>query len=80
MKTNVYNVIWADDEIDSFRMDKITMSIMKSQNIHLLDYAHNSTELREKLNELEDMVDAVITDGNFDKKKDSRRQSIYFWS
>ena len=66
---NVYNIIWADDEIDSFRMDKITMSIMKSQNVQLLDYAHNSTELREKLNEWEDIVDAVVTDGNFDKKR-----------
>lgn len=67
--TNVYNIIWADDEIDSFRMDRITLSIMKSQNVQLLDYAHNSTELREKLKEWEDIVDAVVTDGNFDKKR-----------
>lgn len=69
MEANVYNVIWADDDVDSYRMDDVTIRIMKSENVKLLDYAHTSTELREKLNEWEDMVDAVITDGNFDRKR-----------
>jgi len=69
MAANVYNVIWADDDVDSFRMDDVTKRIMKLENVNLLDYAHTSTELREKLNEWEDMVDAVITDGNFDRKR-----------
>ena len=69
MEANVYNVIWADDDIDSFRMDDVTIRIMKSEKVRLLDFAHTSTELREKLNEWEDMVDAVITDGNFDRKR-----------
>lgn len=69
MAANVYNVIWADDEIDSYRRDDTVIKILRSKHIQLLDYAHTSTELKEKLNEWEDMVDAVITDGNFDKKK-----------
>lgn len=69
MAANVYNIIWADDDVDSFRMDDITQRVMNSEKVRLLDYAHTSTELREKLIEWEDMVDAVITDGNFDRKK-----------
>lgn len=69
MAANVYNVIWADDEIDSFRRDKSVVSVMESQNVKLLDFAHTSSELKEILMEKEDMVDAVITDGNFDKKR-----------
>lgn len=69
MAANVYNIIWADDEIDSFRRDNSVLSILKSQNVNLLDFAHTSSELKEKLEEWEDRVDAVITDGNFDKKK-----------
>lgn len=69
MAANVYNVIWADDEIDSYRRDNTVTTVLKSQNVHLLDYAHTSSELKEKLTEWEDIVDAVITDGNFDKRK-----------
>ena len=69
MAANVYNVIWADDQIDSFRRDNDVLNIMKLQTVNLLDFAHTSSELKEKLTEWEDMVDAVITDGNFDKKK-----------
>lgn len=69
MAANVYNVIWADDEIDSLRRDKSVVSVMESQNVNLLDFAHTSSELKEILTEKEDMVDAVITDGNFDKKR-----------
>lgn len=69
MAANVYNVIWADDEIDSLRRDKSVVSVMESQNVKLLDFAHTSSELKEILAEKEDMVDAVITDGNFDKKR-----------
>lgn len=69
MAANVYNIIWADDEIDSYRRDNTVTTILRSKNVKLLDFAHTSSELKEKLNEWEDTVDAVITDGNFDKKK-----------
>lgn len=69
MAANVYNIIWADDEIDSFRLDDSVIGMLKLHNINLLDYAHTSSELKLKLEEWEDKVDAVITDGNFDKTK-----------
>lgn len=69
MAANVYNVIWADDEIDSFRLDDSVLGMLKLNNINLLDYAHTSSELKLKLEEWDDKVDAVITDGNFDKTK-----------
>ena len=69
MAANVYNIIWADDEIDSFRLDDSVTGMLKLHNINLLDYAHTSNELKLKLEEWEDKVDAVITDGNFDKTK-----------
>ena len=69
MEANVYNVIWADDEIDSYRRDNTVINILRRKQVNLLDFAHTSSELKEKLNEWEDKVDAVITDGNFDKKK-----------
>ena len=69
MAANVYNIIWADDDIDSFRRDNSVISVMRSNDVNMLDYAHTSSELKEKLIEWEDKVDAVITDGNFDKKK-----------
>ena len=69
MAASVYNVIWADDEIDSYRRDITVTTILNNQQVKILDYAHTSSELKEKLNEWEDVVDAVITDGNFDKRK-----------
>lgn len=69
MEVNVYNVIWADDEIDAYAANKAKMDIMQKANIRLLATAHTSNELREKLNLYESAVDAVITDGNFDRTK-----------
>lgn len=69
METNVYNVIWADDDIDSYRDDQDALDILDSHHVKIIDWAHTSNELREKLDEWGDKVDAVITDGNFDKKK-----------
>lgn len=70
METNVYNVIWADDEIDVYYINnEINKSRLRKENVNVIGYARTSNELREQLNEMEDMVDAVITDGNFDKKR-----------
>lgn len=60
MKVNVYNIIWADDDIDSLRRDQDYKDILKNENVFLLDYAHTSLELKEKLDEWGDMVDAII--------------------
>ncbi len=69
METNAYNVIWADDEVDIFYRDEIVQKTFKKYGINILDIAHTSAELREKLTDWEDKVDAVITDGNYDKRK-----------
>lgn len=69
MEANVYNVIWADDEIDAYTANEAKMTIMRKANIRLLATAHTSNELRDKLNLYESAVDAVITDGNFDRTK-----------
>ena len=71
METNVYNVIWADDEVDIFYRDENVQRTFKKAGICIIDIAHTSAELREKLTEWEDKVDAVITDGNYDKRKTS---------
>lgn len=71
METNVYNVIWADDEVDMYYRDVIVQKTLEKVGVHIIDVAHTSTELREKLSEYEDIVDAVITDGNYDKRKTS---------
>ena len=69
MKANVYNIIWADDDIDSLRRDPDNKEIMAEENVFLLDFAHTSFELKEKLEEWGDQVDAIITDGNYDKSR-----------
>ena len=71
METNVYNVIWADDEVDIFYRDENVQRTFNKYGIKILDIAHTSAELREKLSDWEDKVDAVITDGNYDKRKTS---------
>ena len=69
MKANVYNIIWADDDIDSLRRDPDNKEIMAEEDVFLLDFAHTSFELKEKLEEWGDQVDAIITDGNYDKSR-----------
>lgn len=71
METNVYNVIWADDEVDMYYRDVIVQKTLEKAGVRIIGVAHTSSELREKLSEYEDMVDAVITDGNYDKRKTS---------
>ena len=71
MKASVYNIIWADDDIDSLRKDSDNIEILKEEDVNLLAYAHTSNELKEKLEEYGDMVDAVITDGNYDMSRES---------
>ncbi len=71
MEKNVYNVIWADDEVDMYVHDEIVKKTLKKAGVSIIADAHTSSELRERLSEYEDMVDAVITDGNYDKRKTS---------
>lgn len=66
----VYNVIWVDDEIDSLISDMATKRCLKLNGIEIIS-AHNALELREKMDVCYDRIDAVITDANMSKRKDT---------
>ena len=65
MKMNVYNIIWADDEIDDI-LDEITISELKDDGFEVVGVAHDGQELETLLKNL-DKVDAVIVDANFNE-------------
>ena len=62
---NVYNIVWADDEIDDL-LDDETVDELKEQGFNIVGMAHNGKEL-EQLLEKPKMVDAVIVDANFNE-------------
>lgn len=67
MNTNVYNVVWADDDIDALivRFEKR----FTNNGIHIIGRAHNGEELEQCLGEKKNMVDAVIVDANFNESE-----------
>jgi|GEM_PF-4676263 len=65
--SNIYNVIWADDECDTLRKDDSVRRAFDDNNIEVLQWAHTSQELKDALETYKDKVDAVIVDGNFSK-------------
>lgn len=65
MKMNVYNIIWADDEIDDI-LDEITISELKDDGFEVVGVAHDGQELETLLKNI-DKVDAVIVDANFNE-------------
>lgn len=71
---NVYNVVWADDEIDEL-YDDFTKEELASEGINIVGIAHDGREL-EKLLEQPESIDAIIVDANFnetDKPIESER-------
>lgn len=68
MNTNVYNIVWADDDIDALfnnyekRFKKNGLSIIKC--------AHDAKELEDQISELGNRIDAVIVDANFNYSKE----------
>lgn len=70
MQKHVYNVIWADDEIDSIISDMATKRCLKSNDINIIP-VHNASELREMMETCYDRIDAVITDANMSKHGDA---------
>ena len=65
MKKNVYNIVWADDEIDDI-LDSDTISDLKDDDFNIVGVAHDGEEL-ERLLKNPEMVDAVIVDANFNE-------------
>ena len=67
MTKNVYNIVWADDEIDEL-LDKETISELESKGFKIVGQAHDAKELESFLSKPE-MVDAVIVDANFNESE-----------
>lgn len=65
MTMNVYNLVWADDEIDDI-LDRESITELESQGFKIVGLAHDGEELKALLRKPE-MVDAVIVDANFNE-------------
>lgn len=65
MKKNVYNIVWADDEIDDI-LDEDTINELNYKGIKIVGQAHDGEEL-ESLLKNPKMIDAVIVDANFNE-------------
>jgi len=67
MNTKVYNILWADDDIDTLEKDGPTRSLLLNNGIYLLEGVTTSEELKKSLGIYKDKVDAVIIDANFSR-------------
>ena len=67
MNMNVYNVIWADDDIDAL-IDRYEKRF-NNNGIYIIGCAHNGEELELCLAKKKNMVDAVIVDANFNESE-----------
>ena len=63
MSTNVYNIVWADDEIDAL-LDRYKERF-QDNGFQIIGVAHDGKELEAKIAELASKIDAVIVDANF---------------
>jgi hypothetical protein len=74
MEKLVYNIVWADDEIDDL-LDDETTEDLEAQGFKVIKKAHNGHELEVCFDKPE-QIDAVIVDANFNeraKKVESER-------
>ena len=62
---NVYNVIWADDDIDALKIRYEKR--FNNNGVYIIGEAHNGEELEFLLGEKKNLVDAVIVDANFNE-------------
>lgn len=65
MSTNVYNIIWADDDIDA--LEERYKKRFSDNHLSIIGKAHNGDELEQILKENIYGVDAVIIDANFNE-------------
>lgn len=70
MTENVYNIIWADDQIDDILTDSLS-SRLESSGIHILKTMDRSEPLLDAISTFGSKVDAVIVDANFPEDKDA---------
>ena len=62
MATTVYNIVWADDEVDTLLSEK--MENLRDEGFNVIAKAHTADEL-ESIVENNNKIDAVIFDFNF---------------
>lgn len=67
MKTNAYNILWADDEVDAL-IDRYEERF-NDNDIAIVEWAHDGKELEERLSTSVYKIDAVIIDANFNYTK-----------
>ena len=67
MNMNVYNLVWADDDIDALK-DRYEKRFEKN-GFNIIGVAHNGDELELCLSDKGSMVDAVIIDANFNESE-----------
>ena len=68
MSAKVYNILWADDEIDTLEKNEATRYLFLSKGFNLLQGVTTSERLHQALDIYKDKVDAVIIDANFSRE------------
>lgn len=68
MSAKVYNILWADDEIDTLEKNEATRYLFLSKGVNLLQGVTTSERLHQALDIYKDKVDAVIIDANFSRE------------
>lgn len=68
MPKAVYNVIWADDEVDKYMRESLKQTFLQKNNIAVVATAPTGDEFRLRFEEHKHKIDAVITDANFNRK------------
>lgn len=66
MSKNVYNIVWADDEIDDL-LDNDTIEDLEDLGFKVLCCAHDGQELESFIDKKSALIDAVIVDANFNE-------------
>ena len=65
MNMNVYNIVWADDEIDDI-LTEYVVDDLKNAGISIIGIAHDGRELESVLSDIAN-IDAIIVDANFNE-------------
>lgn len=68
MPKAVYNVIWADDEVEKYMRESLKQTFLKKNNITVIATATTGDEFRLCFERYKHKIDAVITDANFNRK------------
>lgn len=74
MNTNVYNILWADDDVDALK--DLYEERFDDNDLKIVEIAHDGKELEEKLSKSTHMIDAVIVDANFNYTKTSPESKL----